>query len=342
MGSVKDLTVIEAATPSRMGLGRFFFSDRYSVFDWGEMPDLIPHKGEAIAILGAWFFERLDEEGVATHYVGLEEGGEARRLADLSGPSAAMRVRLLDVIKPGLKGDSYDYSAYRSARGGFLIPLEVIYRNSLPEGSSVFKRLQSGSVTPQDLGLDSMPVPGQRFSEPLMDVSTKLEITDRYMTWEEAREISRMSEAETDALKELTRTVNRFITDTYSQLDLVNEDGKIEAGFDPNRRLMLVDVLGTLDECRFTHDGQPVSKEIARIWYRDTEWFKDTEEAKKQDRQRWKEICASQPEPLPTGFRDLISHVYCACTNEITGRQWFEGIPPLADILAGLKRFTGA
>ena len=31
------------------------------------------------------------------------------------------------------------------------------------------------------------------------------------------------------------------------------------------RRLMVVDVLGTLDECRFTLDGLPVSKEIAKV-----------------------------------------------------------------------------
>ena len=54
MGSVKDLTIITPATPNQMGSGRFFFSDRYSVFDWGEMPDRIPRKGEAIALLGAY------------------------------------------------------------------------------------------------------------------------------------------------------------------------------------------------------------------------------------------------------------------------------------------------
>jgi len=36
----------------------------------------------------------------------------------------------------------YDYSVYTSRLKNFLIPLEIIYRNGLPEGSSVFKKLE--------------------------------------------------------------------------------------------------------------------------------------------------------------------------------------------------------
>ncbi|HAG08789.1 MAG TPA: phosphoribosylaminoimidazolesuccinocarboxamide synthase, partial [Desulfotomaculum sp.] len=36
MGSVKDLTVQEMPVENKSGRGRFLFSDRYSVFDWGE------------------------------------------------------------------------------------------------------------------------------------------------------------------------------------------------------------------------------------------------------------------------------------------------------------------
>jgi phosphoribosylaminoimidazole-succinocarboxamide synthase len=64
MGSVKDLEVLKEPGKNDARIGRFRFSDRYSVFDWGEMPDNIPGKGAAIAILGAYFFERLEEEGI--------------------------------------------------------------------------------------------------------------------------------------------------------------------------------------------------------------------------------------------------------------------------------------
>ena len=337
MGSVKDLKIIKVATKQEHGIGRFIYSDRYSVFDWGEMPDKIPNKGASIAILGAYFFEKLEKIGIPTHFLGLVEKDKVKKLADVEFPSNTMQIKLLRVIKPGLNGNIYDYSQYKNRDGGFLIPLEVIYRNFLPPGSSVFKRLKNGEINPQDLGLDSMPVPNQKLYKPIYDVSTKLEITDRYMSWKEAQQISGMNDEELSALKELTNYINNFITKEFSKIGLVNEDGKIEVGFDLNRKLMLVDVFGTLDECRFTYVGLPVSKEIARIYYRNSEWNTAFEEAKKKDRQHWKEICTVKPEPLPSRLKTLISQVYCGCTNEITKRVWFKDIPALKNILEEIK-----
>lgn len=37
----------------------FEFTDDYSVFDWGKMPDTIENKGRALTIFGAYFFEKL-------------------------------------------------------------------------------------------------------------------------------------------------------------------------------------------------------------------------------------------------------------------------------------------
>jgi len=278
--------------------------------------------------------------GIPTHYLGLVENEDVKKLSDMESPANLMEVKLIRVIKPGIKGDRYDYSMYPEGEGNFLIPLEVIYRNSLPSGSSVFSRLERGEITPQDLGLESMPVPDQKLDRPILDVSTKLEITDRYITWDEARQISSLSDTEIKELKNLTKTVNNLITDEFSRIGLLNEDGKIEVGFDPERRLMVVDVLGTLDECRFTCDGMPVSKEIARLFYRNTEWHHAVEEAKKKDRQNWKKICSVAPEPLPSELKGMISRIYSACTNEVTEREWFKDIPPLREILAEIKRFV--
>jgi len=337
MGSVKDLKILKRATPDNPGQARFIFSDRYSVFDWGEMPDRIPNKGAAIALLGAYFFEKLEKIDIPTHYVGLVEDDTVKKLSEIKKPTNTMEVKLLRVISPELKGDQYDYSMYKSKKGNFLIPLEVIYRNFLPPGSSVFKRLKDGEIKPQDLGLDKEPFSNQKLDTPILDVSTKLEITDRYLTWTEAQQISGLSDNETIELKSLTNTVNDLITGEFSKIGLVNEDGKIEVGFDGKRRLMLVDVLGTLDECRFTLDGLPVSKEIARIYYRNTAWYQAVEKAKKKDRQQWKNICRLSPEPLPSRLNLLVSQIYCACANEITENEWFKDVPPVKEILKEIK-----
>ncbi len=58
-GTVKDLR-----GPVRVGGEQavvFEYGDTYSVFDWGRMPDLLPKKGEALAVLAAFWFERLED-----------------------------------------------------------------------------------------------------------------------------------------------------------------------------------------------------------------------------------------------------------------------------------------
>lgn len=340
MGSVKDLVVQKPPTPEKEGDARFIFSDRYSIFDWGEMPDHIPNKGAAITILAAYFFEKLGGMNIPSHYTGLVEDNAIKKISEAKNPSNTMSVKLLRVIKPTLEGNKYDYSKTLKEKACFLIPLEIIYRNYLPSGSSVFRRIKEGEITPQELGLDREPHPNQKLDPPILDVSTKLEITDRYLTWAEAQQISGLSDDEIIKLKNLTSAVNNLITEEFSNIGLLNEDGKIETGFDSRRRLILVDVLGTLDECRFTFNGFPVSKEIARIYYRNTPWYKEVEEAKKRDRQNWKSICKLTPDPMPEKLRQLISQIYCACTNEITQKEWFENIPPLKKILEEIEEFV--
>jgi phosphoribosylaminoimidazole-succinocarboxamide synthase len=336
MGSVKDLVVLKKPEGGRTGIGRFIFSDRYSVFDWGEMPDHIKNKGTALCIIGAWLFEKLEEMGIKTHYLGVVEDGKLKRLSELKEPGNCMEIKLLRVIKPEIKESVYDYSVYQKEKSNFLVPLEVIYRNSLPEGSSVFKRLKEASLKLEDIGLDEMPLPGQKLENPILDVSTKLEATDRYVTWEEAKNIAGLAEDEVEEIKRITLLANELITREARRVGLVNEDGKIELGFDEDRNLMLVDVLGTPDECRFTFEDMPVSKEVARIFYRNTDWCKEVEEAKKKDRVGWKKLVRATPPSLPNRLEELISLLYQACCNEITRKRWF-ATPPLKEILLEIK-----
>jgi len=108
------------------------------------MPDQIQDKGAALCVTTAYFFEKLEEVGIRTHYQGLVEEDEVKRLSGLKKPQSGMEIKLLRVLKPNIRENTYDYSIYREEKDNFLIPLEIIYRNSLPEGSSVFKRLKEG------------------------------------------------------------------------------------------------------------------------------------------------------------------------------------------------------
>jgi len=348
VGSVKDLEILQKPTKEKPGLGRFHFSDRFSVFDWGEMPDHIEHKGAALAFMGAYCFERLEEKSVRTHYRGLIEDGKPTLFNALKAPSSTMEVATVSVYPPQARVEDgklvYDYSVYTPDLKNFLIPLEIIYRNGLPEGSSVFKRLEQGKVTFRELGLDHYPKSGERLAKPIFDVSTKLEETDRYVSWEEAAKIAGLNSIEVAAIKVVLSKVNETINEAAAKAGLVNEDGKIELAFDSQRRLMVVDVIGTLDECRFTLDGFHVSKEVARQFYRKTDWYRDIEEAKKTAEAKgvkeWKALARTVPPKLDPQLRNIISQMYMAASNEMTGSEFFE-TPKLADVVKVYKQWVG-
>jgi phosphoribosylaminoimidazole-succinocarboxamide synthase len=346
MGSVKDLEVLEKPTANTMGVGHFHFSDRYSIFDWGRMPDVIEGKGAALCLMGAYCFERLEEKGIKTHYRGLlNEYGQIVKFDNLSKPANTMEIDLVNVYRPSSSVKdgklTYDYSTYTHSLKNCLIPLEIIYRNGLPEGSSVFKRLEQGQIGIEELGLTRYPRPGERFSRPIFDVSTKLEEKDRYLTWKAAQGIAGLATEDVEDIRETLFIINRTITQLALKADLENEDGKIELGFNPERRLMVVDVVGTLDECRFTYQGLHVSKEIVRQFYRKTGWFKEVEEAKKKAEEigvkDWRTLVRSQPSKLDPLLKTIISEMYMAASNEITERRMFD-VPSLAETV---KKYRG-
>ncbi len=347
MGSVKDLEVTKKPTQTQMGVGRFHFSDRYSVFDWGEMPDLIDGKGAALCLMGAYCFEQLERKGVRTHYRGLvDSDGKAVKFSGLKQPSSIMEVSLVNVYKPKTSVVNgkilHDYSIYTSKLKNCLIPLEIIYRNGLPEGSSVFKRLEQGKITLKDLGLEHYPKPGENLAKPIFDVSTKLEETDRYVTWAEAQKIAGLTDQELADVKAILLKADETITEVAAKAGLKNEDGKIELAFDEKRQLMIVDVVGTLDECRFTYGGVHVSKEVARQFYKKTRWYTDLEAAKKEAEakgiQYWKALCKSQPPKLDPELKTIISEMYMAAANAMTNRKMF-GAPELSEVIAKYRKY---
>jgi len=347
MGSVKDLEVTKKPKGEAMGIGRFYFSDRYSVFDWGEMPDHIDGKGAALCLMGAYCFEELEREGVKTHYRGIVDSkGKVVKINGLRQPSSIMEVNLVNVYKPktSVLGDKlvHDYKVYTPELKNCLIPLEIIYRNGLPEGSSIFKRLEQGKTTLKDLGLDHYPKTGEQLAKPIFDVSTKLEETDRYLTWQEAQKIAGLTNRELASVKSLLLKADETVTEVASKAGLKNEDGKIELAFDEKRKLMIVDVVGTLDECRFTYEGVHVSKEVARQFYKKTAWYKDLEQAKKEAEakgiQDWKALCKSKPPKLDPQLKAIISEMYMAAANGMTGRDLFDA-PKLSNVITKYKQY---
>jgi phosphoribosylaminoimidazole-succinocarboxamide synthase len=105
---------------------------------------------------------------------------------------------------------------------------------------------------------------------------------------------------------------------------------------------MVVDVVGTLDECRFTYDGLHVSKEIARQYCRKTGWFRYVEEAKKkavaEGVEDWKTLVKAKPPKLDPTLKAIIIRMYLATANEFTKKKMFD-VPKLADIVNEYKKY---
>lgn len=91
-----------------------------------------------------------------------------------------MEIKLVRIIH-AKKGDGkYNYSKFRNVSSNFLIPLEVLYRYALPEGS----------LKSMDIGFEKEPEPGTKLDRAFIHFSTKLEETDGYLSKNEAFKIS--------------------------------------------------------------------------------------------------------------------------------------------------------
>lgn len=171
----------------------FDFSDRYSVFDWGEMPDQIQGKGMALSAMGQFFFDWLErietwrdwEPTIQLNSLEIDflsdlkkNGLSHHALGLLSSRPSSFMVQKVDVPRLEESGGVYNYSPYEEEPVQTLVPLEVIFRFGVPEGSSLLKRSNNKKYI-QELGLVKLPKINDWYKRPLIEFSTKLESTDR-------------------------------------------------------------------------------------------------------------------------------------------------------------------
>jgi phosphoribosylaminoimidazole-succinocarboxamide synthase len=312
--STKNLTVVREPTDDQEGVGIFEFTDDYSVFHYGKMPDKIAGKGEALCRMAVANFEMIAAHGIATHFL--------RFL-----PPNRIEFRLLRVLDPA-RGE-----LSRDARN-CLIPLQVIFRNSLPPGSSVFRRLASGEIPLASLGLSQPPRPGDRLARPIVEFTTKLEEIDRFVDEREAQDIALLSDAQMDRVKTLAVAVDDLLTRQASAVGLDHSDGKVEFGIAADGTILLVDAAGTADENRFLLGDFHVSKQVMRDYYAAIDlggqvrrWAAD-----RVPRQNWSRMDKLPPDLLPP-----ISAMYRALTERWLGQRiWGEA--SLEDAIAAVRR----
>ncbi|MFB6137767.1 MAG: phosphoribosylaminoimidazolesuccinocarboxamide synthase [Halobacteriaceae archaeon] len=343
MTSVKEFRV-DRAPDGGLGRGRFYFTDAYSVFDWGQMPDDVPGKGQSLCATGAATFEALADAGVPTHYRGVvppaapggaADGGdgaagdgdpsEAVPFAGCDGPPREMAIDLATVPDLPHGPEGYDYEAYHDAAdAAVLVPLEIVFRNVVPVNASLRKRTEPG-----DHGLDLTAWPDRPVDlpEPVVEFSTKFEDSDRYLDRAEAARIA--GPADLADLEDLARAVDEVVTERAAAAGFTHQDGKIEC-LAVGGEVRVADVAGTFDENRFAYDGVQVSKEFLRRHYRATqpEWVAAVSAAKRAAREAgeadWKARCERTPDPLPDEVREAAADLYAAGANAYVGRPLFD------------------
>lgn len=351
-GSVKDIYKIEEEQ-----VYIFHFSNRYSIFDWGAMPDELNGKAKSLStmadfffhffenrdnwkgwepelgadikkrLLGGDVFRSLQEKGLQHHSLGLvDERGSSLASGDFS---ENLKVSPVDVLSPKHSNGNWDYSMYNSRPSNTLVPLEVIFRFGVPKGSSFLKRSKDDSYL-ASLGLISQEVPkeGEFFNRPVVEFSTKLEPEDRILPYSSAKEIAGLSEVELNRLLDTSLLLALRMKDIFSSLGLELWDGKFEFAFtekeNGERQFQLIDSIGP-DELRIIANGVQLSKESLRQVYSGSEWHLAVEEAKKLAKQEgqkdWKDLFKEKysiaPDILPQEYKAIIEGMYLSLANAL-------------------------
>lgn len=329
----------------------FHFTDDYSVFDWGKMPDTIANKGLALTLLGAFFFEQLEAKGIHTHFKRLvSEEGNTLALSQAASHKGRvfLEVKKADIHRPqpmSVFGQSvYAYPVIPATSTVRLVPLEVVFRFGMPAGSSLRARLEKDPTYLRQLGLSEMPGEDGKFTQPVIEFFTKLEPKDRLLPVSEAIAISCLKPEQFQKLCQLTIEAAQAVKEIFGSKGIELWDGKFEFII-ANGQLLLADSVGP-DELRLIYKDVHLSKEIIRDHYRNSAWEKALKQAQDIARQRgnddWKEICIKelqqQPQPLPAEFKQKIDHLYGSLTNTVCGEQLLASEPELESLVQSLSR----
>ena len=263
----------------------FAYTDHISVFD-KIIPSMIPHKGETLCRTAKYWFNLLTKEGINNHFI--------------SEPSKdRMDVKRVQIIR--------DYSKIDGNTKNYLIPLEVICRYYA--AGSLLDRLKSGKVKPEDLGF-----------EPGHEVKKGEKLPKPFV---ECKKMAGLTDAEYDNIVATTLKIDEIIAREAGKRNLIHCDGKKEYAFDKERKLMVIDTFGTLDEDRWWDAEEyakgnivELSKEFVRQYYRETGYHKALYDAREK----------GEPEPdipaLPQEIIDRVSKLYVDMYERITGEKF--------------------
>jgi phosphoribosylaminoimidazole-succinocarboxamide synthase len=220
-GKVRDVYEIDAETLLMVA------SDRVSAFDV-VLPQPIPHKGEVLTLVTAWWLEQL-EEILPHHMLAVDPDVIIERHPELEASRElwARRAMLVRRTKPVL--------------------VECVVRGYIT-GSAWKEYAKSGTLAGEPLakGLKE----SQKLEPPIFSPATKAQtghdenITIGYVEKLLGKELA-------DRLQDLTLRVYEYGRDVAGERGIILADTKLEFGIDSSGTLLLIDEVLTPDSSRF-------------------------------------------------------------------------------------------
>ena len=289
-GKVRDVYEVDADTLLMVA------SDRVSAFDV-VLPQPIPHKGEVLTLVTAWWLEQL-EDTVPHHIIAVDPDTIIARHPELAASRDvwARRAMLVHRTKPVL--------------------VECVVRGYI-SGSAWKEYSRSGTLAGEALpaGLQE----SQKLDPAIFSPATKAQEGehDENITFGQTKEI--LGDELAERLKDLSLRIYGYGRDVANERDIILADTKFEFGFDKNGQLIIIDEVLTPDSSRFwpkesygVGRGQPsLDKQPIRDWLDTLDWDK-----------------SPPPPDLPQEIVDAASARYREVFMRLTGTPLGEYEPP--------------
>ncbi len=290
-GKVRDVYEVDSETLLMIA------SDRVSAFDV-VLPQPIPHKGEVLTLVTAWWLEQL-EERVPHHLIAVHPDAIIARHPDLAASREAWerRAMLVKRTKPVL--------------------VECVVRGFI-SGSAWKEYSKKGTLAGEPLpkGLQE----SQRLDPPIFSPATKAQVGhDENITFAQVVEL--LGSELGNRLKNLSLEIYGYGRDVAGGRGIILADTKFEFGHDASGELLLIDEVLTPDSSRFwpkesyaVGRGQPsLDKQPIRDWLDGlADWDK------------------TPPAPdLPEEVVEASSDRYRDVFRRLTGTALSDYVPPL-------------
>ena len=207
-GKVKDIYLRED------GAILFVFTNRVTAFD-GRKKALYKNKGEICCTLSCFWFEKLQEAEIKTHFT--------------------------EYVPPNVL----------VAKEVSIIPVEVIGRNFLY--GSLWKRYEREEldIGSDFLTQKGEKKAGMSLTKTLLEFTTKFETLDKPIREKEIIEREWAGKNEVEHIKKETRRIGDLMRDYLAQRGIILADFKLEYGKTKEGDIVLADEVGTPDVCRF-------------------------------------------------------------------------------------------